>query len=109
LLVQYCYLLLTIEALWMYDGKERGRLVTNNLMVLMLNILRPLAHFLVRQPSPLDKSHSACAPFNFYQFDATEGSPKKKLVALVKAAVSKYPALQPVLSHAEGLIDIWDL
>jgi methionine-rich copper-binding protein CopC len=94
--------------LWKYDGEKRANLIKKNLMVMMRITLPKLAHFLVNQPSPLDKLHNACAPFNFYRFDSSP-SPKNQVVALVKAAGEKYKDLKPLLSSTEKMIDIDDL
>ena len=64
--IQYSYMLLTIEKMWTYDGPSRGRLVTNNTMNLMLMVLKPLALFVITQPVKDNKN--AAPPFNLYKF-----------------------------------------
>jgi hypothetical protein len=94
--------------LWKLEGGKRESLISENLMPMMSTILRGLAQFLVKQPSPLDKLQNACVPFNFYQFDSSS-SPKKQVAALMQVAAKKYSELQSVADATESLIDINDL
>jgi len=108
-LLQYCYLLLTVEKMWSYDGPSRGRLVTNNIMNLMLTVLRPLALFLVAQP--LRNGKNAAPPFNFYKFDKCSSS-YEQLRALTSEALKAYPnatELTTVDRAVNDLIDISNL
>jgi len=102
----YCYLLLTIEKMWIYDGPSRGRLVTNNIMNLMLTVLRPFALFLVTQP--LKDGKNAAPPFNLYKFDE-KSSAFEQLKVLTSEALNAYPnatELKPVERAVNDLIDI---
>jgi hypothetical protein len=109
MVVQYCYLLLTIEKMWTYDGPSRGRLVTNNIMNLMLTVLRPLALFLVAQP--IQDGKNAAPPFNLYKFDENN-SAFEQLKSLTSDALKSYPnaaELKPVERFVNELIDISNL
>jgi len=102
-------MLLTIEKMWTYDGPSRGRLVTNNIMNLMLLVLKPLALFLVTLPVKDNKN--AAPPFNLYKF-SEEGSAFEQLNARTRAALKAYPnatELKPVENAVNELIDISEL
>ena len=107
--VQYCYMLMTIEKMWTYDGASRGRLVTNNMMNLMLNIIKPLSLFLVKQK--LENGKNAAPPFNFYKFDG-EMSAFEKLKELTNDALQEYIGnkdLIAVKSFVDALLDLTKL
>jgi len=104
----YCYLLLTMEKMWDYDGPMRGRLVTNNIMNLMLTIMKPLSLFLVKQQ--LSETENAAPPFNLYAFVGSKGKTAlRELQKLTREAVAEYPN-EPELHSVEeavmGLLEI---
>ena len=106
--VQYCYMLLTIETMWTYDGASRGRLVTNNMMNLMLNIIKPLSLFLVQQKL---KNGNAAPPFNLYKFDE-KPSAFEQLKNLTNDALKEYSGnkeLTTVKSFVDALLDLTKL
>ncbi|KAF9070234.1 ferritin-like-domain-containing protein [Rhodocollybia butyracea] len=106
----YSYLLMTLEKLWRYDGIQRGRLVTNNVMNLMLAILKPVALFLVTLPLESDPTKHAAAPYNRHDF-RTGTSTFAQLKELMNAAIAQYPGategpLRGVQQAVDNLIDI---
>jgi len=104
-------MLRTLEVLWQYDGAERGNLIGNNLMNLMVSVLSTMAVFLVQQPieSGPDKGKQAAAPFGYYDFNADKASSAlDQLKKLVQAGVANYPGgnLSNLVSTVNGLVDI---
>ncbi|KAG8944495.1 hypothetical protein FRC04_001717 [Tulasnella sp. 424] len=107
----FSYLLETIEILWKYDGPLRGRLVTNNVMNLMLTILKPLAVFLVQQKitkGPNAGKHAA-APYRLYEFGADPFGELKDITEKALAQYSNEPKLQEVGQYVSELIDLKQL
>ncbi|KAG8986920.1 hypothetical protein FRB90_003692, partial [Tulasnella sp. 427] len=106
----YCYLLLTIEALWQYDGSERGNVVGTNIFGLMFSVIKPVAQFLVQQPIKTLPNVTANAGFPYRRFDFT--SPAEALTQLTAqmqkglAAYPNEPSLNGVLSTTQGLVDL---
>ncbi|KAI0684995.1 ferritin-like-domain-containing protein [Cytidiella melzeri] len=117
----YSYLLMTIEILWQYDGNLRGRLVTNNIMNIMLNAIKPVALFLVARPAlegssnptneqqaKFGEKHAAPA-FNRHDFGA---NPFQELKDIAQKALAAYPEdrrLQEVAKYVRELIDLSQL
>lgn len=105
-------MLLTLEKMWTYGGDQRGRLVTNNIMNLMLTIMKPVALFLVTKPLDNNPSLHAAAPFNLYEFQ--EGSAESALAQLKRLfseAIAQFPEaaegpLRGVQRAVDNLIDI---
>ncbi|KAG8908754.1 hypothetical protein FRB99_002992 [Tulasnella sp. 403] len=107
----YSYLLMTIEAMWQYDGELRGRLVTNNIMNLMLTVLRPIALFLVAQEitSGPDQGKHAGPPFRQHNFQNGRNGALEELKQLTRDALAQYPdvtALKGVQADVDALIDL---
>ncbi|KAG8856460.1 hypothetical protein FRB96_006426 [Tulasnella sp. 330] len=105
----YCYLLMTMERLWTYEGAMRGRLVSNNVMNLMLTIMRPISHFLVKQK--VTDIMNAGPPFNLYTFKGVFGKTAlRELQKLTHDAVAAFPndinELQPIEEATNNLMDI---
>lgn len=102
---------MTLEALWKYDGPLRGRLVTNNVMSLMLTILKPLALFLVEQKitkGPNAGKHAA-APYRLHEFGHDAFT---ELKTIVEDGLKQYPdelSLQEVGKYVQELIDVEQL
>ncbi|KAG8908750.1 hypothetical protein FRB99_002988 [Tulasnella sp. 403] len=107
----YSYLLMTIELMWKYSGKWRGRLVTNNMMNLMLHVLRPMAVFLTAQEitSGPNKGRHAGPPFRQYNFQGGKDGALAELKQLTQAGLAPYPdqeALERVQAAVDALIDL---
>lgn len=86
--------------------------MTNNIMNLMLTIMKPVALFLVTKPLDNNPSLHAAAPFNLYEFQ--EGSAESALAQLKRLfseAIAQFPEaaegpLRGVQRAVDNLIDI---
>ncbi|KAG8993010.1 hypothetical protein FRB90_000815 [Tulasnella sp. 427] len=104
----YCYLLQTIEVLWKYAGPLRGRLVTNNITNLMLNVIKPLALFLAQQKITKgpNKGKHAAFPFRFYPFGSQPFAELKRMTDRVMTLYPTEGKLQAVGKYVRELIDL---
>ncbi|KAG8908748.1 hypothetical protein FRB99_002986 [Tulasnella sp. 403] len=107
----YSYLLMTIEIMWQYNGDLRGRLVTNNIMNLMLTVLRPIATFLVAQTitSGPDQGKHAAPPFRRYDFRDGKDGALEELKRLTREGLATYPGesgLRGVQEAVDALVDL---
>jgi hypothetical protein len=85
----YCFLLRTIETLWYVDKEDkRHTLVLGNLFGLMMNVLKPLAQFLITQPIGQDGQRAAPC-FGYYEFKKGE-SELKQLQDEMQATIDSY-------------------
>jgi len=104
----YCFLLLTIERLWTYDGNLRAEIIDKNIRNLMGKILGPLARVLVTQP--LGNGKNAGPPHNLYIFqDTIQKTPLQELRVLIAAALESHPGdglLNPVAGAVGDLHEL---
>lgn len=94
----YSYLLLTIENIFATaDPTEKGDLVGKGLMVIMPNLISPLANLLVQQPvGDETPTRYAGPPFQYYDFTASSQTPLQQLQSLYQSVVANYPDLKPL-------------
>ncbi|KAH7332695.1 ferritin-like-domain-containing protein [Rhizoctonia solani] len=105
----YSYLLWTLEAGWTYGGpdEEKKKKLRGNLHTLMVDVVGPIARFLVTQKLQTFNKNAA-PPFNLHIFGA-DASPLEELKTLVGDAAKKYPQspeLKGAVTSVAGLFDL---
>ncbi|KAG8725650.1 hypothetical protein FRC11_001772 [Ceratobasidium sp. 423] len=105
----YSYLLWTLEAGWTYGGpdEDKRKKVTGNLHPLMVDVLAPLAEFLVQQPLQTFNKNAA-PPFNLHIFDQ-DVSPLQELKGILADAVNAYPQSQEIKGAGAAVAKLYDL
>ncbi|CAE6526355.1 unnamed protein product [Rhizoctonia solani] len=108
----YSYLLWTLEAGWTYGGPDddKKKKLRANLHTLMLNVLGPIARFLVTQKLQTFNKNAA-PPFNLHIFNP-DSSPLQEFQRLVGDAANKYPQsaeLKGAVAAVAGLFDLGDV
>lgn len=95
-----------METAWTYSGPYRQELVTNNIMTIMLTVLKPLALFLVQQ-TVASGQHAAPA-FNLHEFETTAKA-HAELKSLTDAALTAYPEAQELKPVKRAVDELFDL
>ncbi|CAE6490253.1 unnamed protein product [Rhizoctonia solani] len=106
----YSYLLWTLEAGWTYGGpdEDKRKKVTGNLHPLMVDVLAPLAEFLVEQPLQTFNKNAA-PPFNLYIYDQ-DVSPLQELKGILDDAVKAYPGESAIQGARDAVFQkLYDL
>ncbi|KDN34804.1 hypothetical protein RSAG8_12139, partial [Rhizoctonia solani AG-8 WAC10335] len=108
----YSYLLWTLEAGWTYGGPDddKKKKLRANLHTLMLDVLGPIARFLVTQKLQTFNKNAA-PPFNLHIFNP-DSSPLQEFQRLVGDAANKYPQsaeLKGAVAAVAGLFDLGDV
>ncbi|KAG0698478.1 ferritin-like-domain-containing protein [Suillus ampliporus] len=101
----YCYLLITIQKTWQISNLVRRRALIANIHSIMINIMTPLAEFMVEEPFENGK---AAPTFEFYPTAAGEDPDKvddaaRELQAAIKQRLDEAIALTPNLIKKERL------
>ncbi|KAJ1300231.1 hypothetical protein OPQ81_005060 [Rhizoctonia solani] len=109
----YSYLLWTLEAGWTYGGQDENKWksIRSTLHKLMVDVLRPMALFLVKQKLQTFNKNAA-PPFNLYIFDP-QTSPLKELQRLFNDAAAAYPEEESIrdacTTVAQALCDLGNI
>ncbi|CAI2164983.1 9814_t:CDS:10 [Funneliformis geosporum] len=82
----YCYLMLLLQNVWMYDNTEKRDFVMGGLPALMHGVLKPIAIKLAE--TPISAALHAGATFGYYEFTADK-TPKQQLLCEVCKAKLK--------------------
>ncbi|KAG0695980.1 hypothetical protein DFH29DRAFT_1004963 [Suillus ampliporus] len=104
-LLSYCYLLITIQKTWQVSNLVRRRALITNIHAIMINIMTPLAEFMVDEPFENGK---AAPTFQFYPTTAGEDPDKvddaaRELQAAIKQRLDEAIGLTPNLIKKERL------
>jgi len=109
----YCYLLMTIEKLWQYDGQKRKALIEQNIRNAMRPVIPSLAQFLVKQKitSGAHVGKHAGPPFRLWKA-AQSGKELEELKRLMSDVVNGYPdeqTLKRAKDKVDKFVDLSDL
>jgi hypothetical protein len=108
----FCYLLLTLEKLWTVSSPDdRQKLIQNNMTLLMISVIAPLATFLISQP--IGNAGEVAAPcFGYYPF-GSRSSALADLQKEIQTAIDAYAGnasavtqLKEIQETMGGLVNI---
>ena len=100
---------MSVEAVWRCDGDKQAG-ARSNIHSLMLDVLKPLASFLVTQPLPGSKEQAG-APFNLHPFPSTAEALTdfRNLAEAASNAFASQPVVENACQVVPKLFDLKDI